>query len=553
MAFNPDGRTLLCGLHESLKVFSWEPIRCHDSVDVGWSRLSDMNVSEGKLLGCSYNQSGVGVWVVDISRIEPYTIGNNTTRIKGLPESKSNSSGNVPVLTENTGKPNLGRVSISQNSEHVLKEAKSLARLSVSQNSDPTTKEPKSFQSSGNVPGTPQRAKANPITSKVPKRNSAKTDSTANASVLSRSDVVPVIVPRNNPRLEQTTEVRKEGIGRSLSQSLPSKASDFRRFSSTRDDLDSPNASGQSESEVLKATEYRGVPERNVSSTSNKSFIVERNLKDDARSSVSSRPQKNLMADDRPLASSLPESYETRGNRSNRESSSGEAQKGGRTRSLVSTWEKKEKSPSRKISPSANLSRVDTFPPRMREFPVPAEKETCPPSEEDVIVNLMERHDEFLSSLHSRLAKLQVVQKYFLRNDVKGAIIAMEKMADPAVLADVVNSLTEKIEIVTLEICTCLLPVLSVLLESDVDRHRGIALEMVLKLVRLFGSVIYSSLSASSSSVGVDIEAEQRLERCNLCFIELEKMKCFLPALTRKGGSIAKFAHELNLALQEVS
>jgi hypothetical protein len=35
-------------------------------VDVGWSRLSDLNVHEGKLLGCSYNQSCVGVWVVDI-------------------------------------------------------------------------------------------------------------------------------------------------------------------------------------------------------------------------------------------------------------------------------------------------------------------------------------------------------------------------------------------------------------------------------------------------------------------------------------------------------
>lgn len=32
---------------------------------------------------------------------------------------------------------------------------------------------------------------------------------------------------------------------------------------------------------------------------------------------------------------------------------------------------------------------------------------------------------------------------------------------------------------------------------------------MLLKLVRVFGSVIYSTLSASSS-VGVDIEAEQR-------------------------------------------
>jgi len=38
------------------------------------------------------------------------------------------------------------------------------------------------------------------------------------------------------------------------------------------------------------------------------------------------------------------------------------------------------------------------------------------------------------------------------------------------VVADVVSFLTEKPDIVTLEICTGLLPVLASLLESDVDR-----------------------------------------------------------------------------------
>ncbi|CAL4925654.1 unnamed protein product [Urochloa decumbens] len=72
MKFNSDGKTLFCGLHESLKVFSWEPIICHDVVDVGWSTLADLTVDEGKLLGCSYNQNCVGVWVVDLMRHGPY-------------------------------------------------------------------------------------------------------------------------------------------------------------------------------------------------------------------------------------------------------------------------------------------------------------------------------------------------------------------------------------------------------------------------------------------------------------------------------------------------
>lgn len=49
------------------QVFSWEPLRCHDVVDVGWSKIADLNINDGKLLGCSYNKSCVGIWVVDLS------------------------------------------------------------------------------------------------------------------------------------------------------------------------------------------------------------------------------------------------------------------------------------------------------------------------------------------------------------------------------------------------------------------------------------------------------------------------------------------------------
>lgn len=174
-------------------------------------------------------------------------------------------------------------------------------------------------------------------------------------------------------------------------------------------------------------------------------------------------------------------------------------------------------------------------------------------SDRDAVMDMMDQHAHFVGSMQSRLGKLQIVHRYWERHDVRGAIGAMEKIADHAVLADVISFLTEKLDIITLDICTCLLPLLTGLLESRMDRHQDLSLDMLLKLVRVFGSVIYSSLSASSSSVGVDIEAEQRLERCNLCFIELEKVKHHLPVLTRRGGSIAKCAQELNLALQEVS
>lgn len=74
-------------------------------------------------------------------RIEPYTIGN-ASRLNGRSESKSSSGGNMSLVNENTAKANLGRFSVSQSTDPLAKDTKSLGRLSVNQNSD-AVKEPK--------------------------------------------------------------------------------------------------------------------------------------------------------------------------------------------------------------------------------------------------------------------------------------------------------------------------------------------------------------------------------------------------------------------------
>ncbi|KAF7809559.1 katanin p80 WD40 repeat-containing subunit B1-like protein [Senna tora] len=526
ITFSPDGRTLLCGLHESLRVFSWEPIRCHDMVDVGWSRLSDLNVHEGKLLGCSYNQSCVGVWVVDISRIEPYAP-NDVNRLNGHSETKS-SSGNMSVLNENTAK---ARLSVSQNPDPLQKETKSLGRLSVSQDSDPL-KEGKYLASTGSAPSTPQRINLNSgpktVSGSLPavpnatvQKRTLKSHSMSNVPVINKSDIIPVIVPRSSGRSEPVAESRKEGgvSGRMMPFSLQSKAADLRNIPN-RDEVDKPHISSVSE------------PAASVGGQ------------------LSTSAEKNYF----PAAISSTQD-EIRGPKVNRDVCSVEGQKGGRIRSLMN-WEKRERSLNYEAPPSGishgRMASVHLPTLNGRGHSTLAEKATVSATDEDAIADLMEQHDQFLTSMQARSTKLQAVFRYWERNDVKGVIGAMEKMDDHAVIADVVSVIMEKIDIVTLDICSGLLPLLTGLLQSEMDRHLGISLEMLLKLVRIFGSVIYSTLSATSP-VGVDIEAEHRLERCNLCFLELEKVKRILPSLTRRGGSVAKSAQELNLTLQDVS
>ncbi|XVE49660.1 hypothetical protein DITRI_Ditri01bG0099400 [Diplodiscus trichospermus] len=591
LTFNPDGRTVLCGLHESLKVFSWEPIRCHDGVDVGWSRLSDLNVHEGKLLACSYNQSCVGVWVVDISRIEPYAVANANC-VNGHSEPKSSSGGNLSVLNENTAKASMGRLSVSQNPDTLAKETKSLGRLSVSQNSD-AAKESKMLASAANALGTPQGVNLNtapkttqPTSVTVPSVAAAKKSSIRSSAVtvpiFNKSDTIPVIVPRNDTRLEQAVESRKEVgmsgrsleqvadsrkevgvagrslepsqaaaesrkeagiIGRTLEQgadsrkelgivgrtmpfSLQSKTSSFRKFQNSREDMDQPATSALSETTGSKAAEFSGVLDRSIFPAVRGPIqgmsVAERNMRED-RCIGSSKSEPNSVVE---LPSYWDENYDAQVQKTHRDAYPSESQKG-RTRSVVINWEKRGRSsnhdgPSLSISLGnasvANMPSFNAY--KQRGYPPSMEKETPSTSDEDVIADVMEQHEQFVSSMQSRLAKLQAVHRYWERNDIKGTISAMEKMADHAVLADVMSIVTEKMDIVTLDICTCLLPLLSGLLGSNMDRHLSICLDMLLKLVRVFGSMIFSTISASAP-VGVDIEAEQR---CDACFVSANLM-----------------------------
>ncbi|KAG8385571.1 hypothetical protein BUALT_Bualt03G0059000 [Buddleja alternifolia] len=168
----------------------------------------------------------------------------------------------------------------------------------------------------------------------------------------------------------------------------------------------------------------------------------------------------------------------------------------------------------------------------------------------NIIEDLMENHDVLLSTFRSRLTKLQVVRHFWERNDVKGAINALRKLPDRAVQADVVGILIERMEIITLDLFSCLLPVLLGLLESKAERHCSVSLELLLKLVAVFGTLVRSTVSAPRA-VGVDLHAEERRECCKQCFAHLENVQRTLPELIKRGGAIARYAQQLNLVLQQ--
>ena len=52
--FSDDGRALIGGADEALKVWGWEPVRCHDVAETKWAKLADMTIApDGKIVAGS--------------------------------------------------------------------------------------------------------------------------------------------------------------------------------------------------------------------------------------------------------------------------------------------------------------------------------------------------------------------------------------------------------------------------------------------------------------------------------------------------------------------
>ncbi|KAK7362911.1 hypothetical protein VNO77_05036 [Canavalia gladiata] len=582
IAFHPDGRTLFTGLDDSLKVYSWEPVICHDTVDMGWTTLGDLCIHDGKLLGCSFYSNSVGIWVSDISLIEPYHGGSEIKRNESKEQKPSLQGRQMEKLEAGVGwTPALCNMS----PDHESKEIKNIY-----------------IDSSGGNPVNLQRSRSYnspkvdlPEESKEMLNWSPATGVHAkpNEHTLRKSYIVPTTVPRDIPDGEDSATFSRTEPRMLIKPAHVRRASagifDVDRFSS---DLDS-----RTFCDTISKSDCAKDPNIQMKLGSRNEFRESCEDKHPIKS-VTEKFEKTLTPDrfsgQEKRDQSSPYSKES----SPVKYVNGVAVVRGRTRSLVERFERRERTPTNEDQTNAtltttyengekilkenqtNASQVPTTISEDRERIAVYEDQKNTPSvpntmcetdksanflkvepqvsgrdsnstnEGEIIEGLMQTHDVTLSNLRSRLTKLQVVRHFWEQNDSKGAIGALRKLPDQSVQADVISVLVEKMEILTLDLFSYLLPVLTGLLDSKIERHVKVSLDMLLKLVAVFGPTIRSTISAPPS-VGVDLHAEQRRECSNQCFMQLQKIQMILPILIRRGGLLAKSAQELNLVLQQ--
>ncbi|KAJ3134879.1 hypothetical protein HK100_003223, partial [Physocladia obscura] len=71
--FHSQGREVLVACENSIQVWGWDPLICHDSIPMNWPRIADIKMlEEKKLVGATLDQNMVGIWGLKIDRMNPY-------------------------------------------------------------------------------------------------------------------------------------------------------------------------------------------------------------------------------------------------------------------------------------------------------------------------------------------------------------------------------------------------------------------------------------------------------------------------------------------------
>ncbi|AQK99968.1 Transducin/WD40 repeat-like superfamily protein [Zea mays] len=480
MVFHPDGKTLFCGLDQSLKVFSWEPVRCHDVVDMGWSNLADLSIYEGKLLGCSYHECRVGLWAADISLIGPYALGvlpkanffaelvqsmednpvkpvdstansrpasamahsRSSYKIKesGIAQSRVRGSHLTPASTDKTKKDRSSTIPRRPDSslKSSVQSTTLMRRMKLVDSPSTNTKNVERNVGQRDISLASRAVMAN---NSATAKKSNLTESALVKDIYTTSQAVsaPIVVPRDILEDKTVSNVRR-GTGETAAVPDDFRIPVHRRkpsLSGSAADSDSSSRSVFTEPDVCseglsslkfsfgltpyhKKEEFGDVDNEGIAQIAEK---MERTV---------SLDHSQQLNDDKSFESpcSTTETAKVKYVR-------GVAVPLGKTKSLVERWEKRETS-STDYSPQTGscgdrASRNDNHPFHLAEPSTTFEKDLSTVDEAMAPVNLVRNHDEFLNAVKLRLTKLEMMRHVFEQSGIKGAIAAVAKLPDNAV------------------------------------------------------------------------------------------------------------------------
>ncbi|XP_061162982.1 katanin p80 WD40 repeat-containing subunit B1-like isoform X4 [Saccostrea echinata] len=417
--FHPDGTCLFSGTKDLLKVYSWEPSKCYDSIPVNWGEVADMAIGQNQLIGASFSQTNVSTFVVDLKRVQPFG---------GIPHQEIGSNLSSKDVDEVFTDLSISNSSVSEGLKH-------------SRNKFITERPP--------------------------------TQSSRQASV-----------PKED--IEEPTQDKEEQDNDSF--------------------------------EIANPEDYREI------------FRPKSRLEHSPTRPVEPFQPPPDDGDLEPVRQPAPTKTSKVASKSNNKTSVKPVSK---------------PSPRQPEEDKSGISPEDFLPKAGGDVGYGVQRV---PSEGEALSTLSSGHDAMAKVLSHRSKNLQIVRAMWTSGNTKAAVDSAISMKDPSVIVDLLNVLNLKSGLWSLDLCSCLLPQVQDLMDSKYDSYVTAACEALKIMLKNFGPVIKSNLTAPPSQ-GVDISREERYRKCRQCYENLSMIRTTISKRMGAPGKIGQLLREIQILM----
>uniref|UniRef100_H2Z4D8 Katanin p80 subunit C-terminal domain-containing protein n=1 Tax=Ciona savignyi TaxID=51511 RepID=H2Z4D8_CIOSA len=149
--------------------------------------------------------------------------------------------------------------------------------------------------------------------------------------------------------------------------------------------------------------------------------------------------------------------------------------------------------------------------------------------------------------LTNRHKNLEIVRALWTSGDVMTSINSAVKMDDQALIVDLLNVLTLKPTLWSLDLCLIMLPQIKSLINSKYETYITVGCCALKVILKNFSQVIRSNLKTPPSAV--DLSREERHNKSKACFAHLTDIKDILHSKQHASGKTGSQFRELKILI----
>ncbi|XP_061669406.1 katanin p80 WD40 repeat-containing subunit B1 isoform X2 [Syngnathoides biaculeatus] len=170
-------------------------------------------------------------------------------------------------------------------------------------------------------------------------------------------------------------------------------------------------------------------------------------------------------------------------------------------------------------------------------------------NESEVLNHIHNGHATMCVMLSNRRKNLQNVRDVWARQGIKSALDAAVSMNDLSIVVDVLNIINLQPSLWTLDVCATSLPQIDELLQSKYESYLQCGCTSLKIIVKYFWPLIWETLRAGPSSVGVDVTREERQQKCRVCCKHLQNINNVVKSKAARVGRHGCAFGELRLLM----